>query len=106
MEILLFTEHDGQVTGYMDRNPVLSSFDLVRAEEAVHYPALQHPSPRSFLLLGADSRDMLRRLSKYSPERFDYCEADPAIFKMGSKYLPSTEKSDSLLFQWMEEAGC
>jgi len=88
---LTFTEKDGQVTGYLDRNPVLSSSDLVRAEEAVHYPSLQHPDPGSFLLIGGGLSGHLTEVIKYKPEKFDYCEADPSIFRLGREHLPAPE---------------
>jgi len=90
---LTFTEKDGQVTGYLDRNPVLSSADLVRSEEAVHYPALQHPDPGSFLLLGSGLSGHAAEIIKYKPEKFDYCEADPAIFNLGRQHLPPLPES-------------
>lgn len=88
---LAFTENEGQVTAYLDRNPVLSSADLAANEERIHYAALQHPAPTHFLLLGNGLSGSASEISKYAPERIDYCEADPWIFRMGSKYL-----SDSL----------
>ncbi len=107
---LTFTENDGQVTGYLDRNPVLSSSDLVRAEEAVHYPALQHPDPGSFLLLGGGLSGHAAEVIKYKPERFDYCEADPDIFRIGSKHLPKQELSNLNFIpidgrSWLMKAG-
>lgn len=86
---LTFTEKDGQITGYLDRNPILSSSDLARSEEIVHYPALQHPAPRSFLLLGGGLSGNASEVLKYKPLIFDYCEADPAIYRLGSKYITS-----------------
>ncbi len=84
---LAFTENEGQVTAYLDRNPVLSSADLAANEERIHYPALQHPAPASFLLLGNGLSGCAREISKYAPERIDYCEADPWIYRLGRKYL-------------------
>ncbi|MEN8230511.1 MAG: fused MFS/spermidine synthase [Bacteroidota bacterium] len=91
---LTFTEKEGQITGYLDRNPILSSSDLARAEEIVHYPALQHPSPKSFLLLGGGLSGNASEVLKYKPEIFDYCEADPAIYRIGSQHLPSFHKGN------------
>jgi spermidine synthase len=88
---LAFTEKGGQVTAYLDRNPVLSSGDLAANEERIHYAALQHPDPSTFLLLGNGLSGSASEISKYAPERIDYCEADPWIFRLGSSYL-----SDSL----------
>ncbi|MCK5135121.1 MAG: fused MFS/spermidine synthase [Bacteroidales bacterium] len=91
---LTITTHDGQVTGYLDRNPVLYSVDLARAEETVHYPALQHPDPGSFLLIGGGLSGNSAEVIKYKPEIFDYCEANPWIYRMGLKHLPATVVDD------------
>jgi spermidine synthase len=88
---LAFTEREGQVTAYLDRNPVLSSADLAAQEERIHYAALQHPSPSAFLLLGNGLSGSAAEINKYHPERIDYCEADSWIYRMGINYL-----SDSL----------
>lgn len=84
---LAFTLRDGQVTGYMDGNPTVHSFDVARSEETVHYPALQHPSPRTFLLVGGGMSGVTSEIARYGPQRFDYCEANPWIFRLGKKYL-------------------
>ena len=94
---LAFSENEGQVTAYLDRNPVLSSADLAANEERIHYAALQHPGPTSFLLLGNGLSGSASEISKYAPDRIDYCEADPWIFRMGSKYL-SDSLSENLRF--------
>ncbi len=87
---LTFTSKEGQITGYLDRNPVLSTADVARAEESVHYPALQHPNPDAFLLLGGGLSGKAEEIIKYKPALFDYCEADPGIYEMGTRYIPET----------------
>lgn len=94
---LAFTEKEGQVTAYLDRNPVLSSADLASQEERIHYAALQHPAPATFLLLGNGLSGSAAEISKYNPERIDYCEADPWIYRMGINYL-RTSLPSSLRF--------
>ncbi|RPI45408.1 MAG: hypothetical protein EHM46_01765, partial [Bacteroidetes bacterium] len=84
---LAFTRRDGQVTGYLDGNPAVYSFDLARSEETVHYPALQHPSPASFLLIGGGLSGLGGEVAAYDPVRFDYCETNPWIYRIGKKYL-------------------
>jgi spermidine synthase len=84
---LAFSEKDGQVTAYIDRNPVLSSADLASNEERIHYATLQHPDPSSFLLLGNGLSGSASEISKYAPDRIDYCEADPWIFRLASSYF-------------------
>lgn len=85
---LTFTSRDGQVTGYLDRNPVLSSSGTAMAEETVHYPALQHPDPGSFLLIGGILSGNSGEVLKYDPEVFDCCEAVPDLYLRGKQFLP------------------
>ncbi len=85
---LTFTSRNMQITGYLDGNPVLSTADVTRAEESVHFPALQHQDPRSFLLLGGGLTGHISEAAKYLPDRIDYCEADPWIFRLGRSYFP------------------
>ncbi len=85
---LTFAVTADQLTGYLDRNPVITPSDLVRSEESIHFAALQHPSPSSFLLLGGGISGAATEVIKYGPERFDYCEADPWIYRIGKKLLP------------------
>jgi spermidine synthase len=84
---LSFATKEGQVTGYLDRFPVLQSYDLARAEETVHYPALQRPDPESFLLIGGGFSGNAAEIVKYAPGVFDYCESNPWIYRLGRKYL-------------------
>jgi len=84
---LAFTLRDGQVTGYLDGNPAMHSFDLARSEETVHYPALQHPAPSSFLLIGGGLSGVATEIARYGPRRFDYCESNPWIYRLGRRYL-------------------
>jgi len=85
---LTFTSRNMQVTGYLDGNPVLSTADVTRAEEAVHFPALQHQHPASFLLIGGGLTGHINEAAKYLPESIDYCEADPWIYRLGQRYFP------------------
>lgn len=88
---LTFTSRNEQVTAYMDGNPVLSDADLTRSEESVHFPALQHPDPQSFLLIGGGLTGHVNEAAKYQPDRIDYCEADPWIFRLGRIYFPENK---------------
>ncbi|MFO7933383.1 MAG: fused MFS/spermidine synthase [Bacteroidales bacterium] len=94
---LSFTTREGQVTGYLDRFPVLQSYDLARAEETVHYPALQHPDPDSFLMIGGGLSGNAPEVNKYDPEVFDYCDINPWIYQLGRKHLPP-ERTGSFKF--------
>jgi len=98
------------VTGYLDRFPVLQSYDLARAEETVHYPSLQHPDPDSFLLIGGGFSGSTPEVIKYEPEVFDYCEINPLIHRLGRKHI-SPSGLDSFRFinmdgrSWLMQGG-
>lgn len=95
---LTFTSRDGQVNAYLDRNPVSSSSDQAAAEETVHYAALQHPDPESFLLMGGILSGNASEILKYGPEVFDGCEAVPDLFLRGRDYMPAAP-SGSMQFR-------
>ncbi len=57
--------------------------DVQAAEENVHYALLQHPSPRSLLLIGGGMNGSLAEALKHpSLEHVDYVEFDPEILKL------------------------
>ncbi|MGA2270919.1 MAG: fused MFS/spermidine synthase [Bryobacteraceae bacterium] len=63
--------------------------DPAAAEEAVHYALLEHPSPRSLLLIGGGvNGSLVQALQHASLERIDYVELDPAILDLARKYFP------------------
>ncbi len=84
---LTFTLANEQVTGYMDGTPVITSSDLMKAEESVHFPSLQLSNPASFLLLGGGWSGQITEVAKYKPGTIDYCEADPWIYYMGKNHF-------------------
>lgn len=57
--------------------------DPVTAEESVHYALLEHPSPRSLLLIGGGPGGSLIEALKHPLEKIDYVELDPLIIGMG-----------------------
>jgi spermidine synthase len=63
--------------------------DPAAAEEAVHYALLEHPSPRSLLLIGGGVNGSLAQALQHSSlARIDYVELDPAILGLARKYFP------------------
>jgi len=62
--------------------------DPSAAEEAVHYALLQHPSPKSVLLIGGGINGSLAQILQHpSLERVDYVELDPAIIDLARRYF-------------------
>ena len=59
------------------------------AEEAVHFALLEHPEPRSLLLIGGGVNGSLAQALEHpSLERLDYVELDPAILDMAATWFP------------------
>lgn len=62
--------------------------DPEAAEEAVHFALLQHPSPRSLLLIGGGvGGSVVEALKHPSLERVDYVELDPTILDLAGEYF-------------------
>jgi spermidine synthase len=63
--------------------------DPASAEEAVHFPLLEHASPRSVLLIGGGLNGSLAEILKYlSIDRVDYVELDPEVLHVARDHFP------------------
>jgi spermidine synthase len=59
------------------------------AEEAVHFALLQHPAPKSLLLIGGGLNGSLAQALQHpSLERIDYVELDPTVIDLAQTYFP------------------
>ena len=68
--------------------------DPQTAEFAVHVALLEHPSPRTVLLISGGAAGILSEILKHpSIETVDYVEADPEIIRLARAYLPSSATS-------------
>ena len=64
--------------------------DPAAAEETVHYALLEHPSPRSLLLIGGGFNGSIREALRHPTlARVDYVELDPAILDVARDYFPN-----------------
>ena len=64
--------------------------DPPAAEEAVHYALLEHPAPRSLLLIGGGLNGSIEQALRHPTlERVDYVELAPAILELGREYFPN-----------------
>ncbi|MEN8203535.1 MAG: hypothetical protein ABFS28_13140 [Bacteroidota bacterium] len=91
---ITLTERDGQISAFMDRNPVMYTEDIARSEECIHFPALQHHAPSSFLLMGGGLSGCIAEVHKYEPEIFDYCDADPWTYRLSKKHITDTSEGN------------
>ena len=74
---------EGTISLYENGLNLFNVPDPAAAEEAVHYALLEHPSPRSLLLIGGGVNGSLAQaLQHASLERIDYVELDPAILDL------------------------
>ncbi|MGB9234157.1 MAG: fused MFS/spermidine synthase, partial [Terriglobales bacterium] len=63
--------------------------DPAAAEEAVHFALLEHPAPKTLLLIGGGAGgSLLQALQHPSLERVDYVELDPTVLDLAEKYFP------------------
>ncbi len=62
--------------------------DKQSSEEAVHFALLEHPAPKSVLLIGGGTGGLVGELLKHPVEKIDYVEFDPLIVKMARRHLP------------------
>jgi len=86
------TELEGQVNFFSNGLLLFSSEDPLSAEESVHFALLQHPEPRSVLLIGGGLNGGIREVLKHSAvRRIDVVELDASIIDLGLKYLPPEE---------------
>jgi spermidine synthase len=80
--LIVTTESHGQLGVYESGVLVASSPDRLVAEEAVHLTMLQHPAPRSVLLLGGGLGGSVAEILKHpSVEAVDYVELDPDLIR-------------------------
>jgi len=68
--------------------------DPAAAEEAVHLALLQHPAPKTLLLVGGGLNGSLSQALQHpSIERIDYVELDPTVLDLAQKYFPEIWQS-------------
>jgi spermidine synthase len=80
---------DGQ-TSVFENDALLFDTESTRAEQLVHLAALQHPNPRSVLVLGGGIEGTVREVLLHDPRTVDYVELNPALLRIVPLNLPST----------------
>jgi spermidine synthase len=79
----------GQYSMFANGLLVFSYPDLLSAEEAVHFPLLEHPDPQRVLLISGGVGGALSEVLKHpTVSRVDYVELDPLIITLGRQVLP------------------
>lgn len=70
---------------FIDGRPVLSSHDVIAAEETVHYPLSQLDAVENILLISGQG-GIMSEIKKYEPAAVDYVEIDPAVTEVVFQY--------------------
>lgn len=80
---------EGETSLYENGLLVATSGYQFHAEELVHLGMVQHPKPRSVLLLGGGLGGSLLEILKYPIEHCDCVELDPMLVDLGRRHLPA-----------------
>jgi len=80
-----------QITFYENGLMLFSYPDEYSSEEAVHFVLLEHPNPKSLLLIGGGLGGAITQALKYKDLKIDFVELDPKLIKIGETYLPEDE---------------
>jgi spermidine synthase len=82
---------DEQIAFYENGLLLFSYPDEYSSEEAVHFALLEHPHPKSLLLIGGGLGGAITQALKYKDLKIDFVELDPRLIKIGESYLPEEE---------------
>ncbi len=86
---LALVREEGLATVFANGLWLFSAPDPRSAELAVHPALLQHPAPRTVLLIGGGVAGLVREILAHpSVERIDYVEPDPKLIRLARRHLP------------------
>jgi len=82
------TRSDGQLDFWVNGLPLFTAPDpnIEFVEEVVHFPMLEHPSPRRVLLIGGGLGGVLEELLKHPVQKVTYVELDPLMIELARRY--------------------
>jgi spermidine synthase len=83
---LAVTRQERQFNFFENGSLLFSTNDPTANEDAVHYAMIQHPHPRTVLLISGGISGTTLEILKYGVDRIDYVEINPSIIDFGAKY--------------------
>ena len=87
---LAVVESEGGRSAYENGLRLFTVPDREAAEEAVDYALLEHPAPRSVLLIGGGLNGSAAEALRHpTVERLDYVELDPALLELARDFFPA-----------------
>ena len=91
---IVLLKKEGQVSVFTNGLWLFSEPDRLSAEQGVHLALLQHPNPKTILLLGGGIAGLLEELFKQPGIRYvDYVEPDPDFIRLLNPHLSSATAS-------------
>ena len=88
---LAITKTGDQVNFYENYVLLFNTLNTIANEENVHYAMVQHPDPKSVLVISGGVSGILDEILKYPVERIDYIEFNPWLVKTARQFQPFTE---------------
>ena len=86
---LVVSESSGQYDFIHNGLPLLSTHNVMNAEESVHYAMAQRPEAKRVLLISGGVAGSAREILKYGSARVDYVELDPLVLNVSKRFLPA-----------------
>jgi spermidine synthase len=83
---IVLTKEKEEYTFWESGTPTFSAFNIMAAEEKVHYPLCQLDTVDDVLLVSGGMGETLGEILKYSPGHIDYVELDPALINVASQF--------------------
>ena len=99
-EIAVTKWHD-QYNFYVDSQLQKSYPDDYPAASRINAALIQHPHPRSLLMLGGSIGQSLNEIKRYNLERIDFVELDPQLISTITSYV-STPEIENLEFHFID----
>jgi spermidine synthase len=84
---IVVTSYGSQYNFFENGLWILASDDEISAEENVHLVMLEHPDPKSVLLIGGGLNGSGNEVLKHGVERMVYVELDPMLTETARRYL-------------------
>ncbi|NOZ64710.1 MAG: hypothetical protein GXO71_07300 [Caldiserica bacterium] len=85
------TKWRDQYNFYLDSQLQKSYPDDYPAASRINAALIQHPHPRSLLMLGGSIGQSLNEIKRYRLERIDFVELDPQLIDTVARYVPTPE---------------
>ncbi len=83
---LTVTRQSEQENFYENNVLLASTNDVTSSEESVHYAMVQHPAPKTVLMISGAISGAPKEVLKYGVERLDYVEVNPYLIDVARRY--------------------